>query len=830
MLWIAISSVALSLGPQPLSARPSGSLDGRIVYLHPGHGWTWEPSFNTWLTQRGESFEIVEDFGNQDIHTEQADVFWRAGATVVPLRPIGHQPAEVVLDNVEPAVTFEGPWNNSISPIFFGTPGEVPYRFASTSPIETAIARYTPDLPQSGVYPVYAWTRAGFDRVNQLYRVHHAGGTTELRVDHRLVGNGLVYLGSYRFNAGANHSVEISNQSNESGVVIADMIRFGNGMGDIDRGGGVSGFPREDEAGLYWIEAHAGVGIPSSEWRSSSNDGSATVSAPPRWAEQMNREAAGTLADRVFISHHSNAANGIARGTIALLNGNNNPAAATPNQLLLAGALAGEINDDLVSISNQLEHAWADRSTLILDRTDFEFGEINNLFINDEFDATIVERGFHDNQLDAELMRSPVVQRAVADSTYQGTVRYFNTLDPSVPLQFLPPAVGSIEAIVQPDGSTRISWIAPTPSSASGSAPTSYLIQQSDDGFAFDRGFDVGNVSSFSVPSMEALRFYRVVARNAAGESRPSQVVGVARPDSPGRRILLVDGFDRLDREQNFRQGFGNGVVDRVRPNQSNPGNTTARAAQAMRVLRPDAEINTTTNERVVSATINLSDYDLIYWQLGEESSETRTLDSFEQIVLRNFVDDGGNLAISGSELAWELGLLGRGVSFLNNTLGANFVADDAGTYVFTGVVGTPFAGLQGQFDDGTTFYDTERPDALQARIDSQVLIQYDTGAPAAIGLLGNEDRGSTILLGFPTETITDPIAHQDTIRGILDFLVPSECLADVNVDGAVNGLDFGAWLAAFNAKLSSADQNQDGEINGLDFGAWLGNFNAGCS
>lgn len=54
-------------------------------------------------------------------------------------------------------------------------------------------------------------------------------------------------------------------------------------------------------------------------------------------------------------------------------------------------------------------------------------------------------------------------------------------------------------------------------------------------------------------------------------------------------------------------------------------------------------------------------------------------------------------------------------------------------------------------------------------------------------------------------------------------------CLADVNQDGDVNGLDFGAWLNAFNSQDPRADQNQDGDVNGLDFGAWLNNFNQGC-
>src|SRR6185503_10847215 len=105
--------------------------------------------------------------------------------------------------------------------------GDVPYRFSSTSATQTATARYTPNIATAGFYPVYAWARSGSDRVNQLYKVTHAGGTTDVRVNHRRVGNGYVYLGWYYFNAGTGGYVEVSNQSNEAGgVVIADHIRF----------------------------------------------------------------------------------------------------------------------------------------------------------------------------------------------------------------------------------------------------------------------------------------------------------------------------------------------------------------------------------------------------------------------------------------------------------------------------------------------------------------------------------------------------------------------------------------------------------------------------
>lgn len=78
------------------------------------------------------------------------------------------------------------------------------------------------------------------------------------------------------------------------------------------------------------------------------------------------------------------------------------------------------------------------------------------------------------------------------------------------------------------------------------------------------------------------------------------------------------------------------------------------------------------------------------------------------------------------------------------------------------------------------------------------------------------------------TFSAAEPSLSLDAISVDTVSLEPA-CLADVNGDGMVNGLDFGAWLNAFNANSPSADQNGDGSINGLDFGAWLGNFNAGC-
>jgi hypothetical protein len=57
--------------------------------------------------------------------------------------------------------------------------------------------------------------------------------------------------------------------------------------------------------------------------------------------------------------------------------------------------------------------------------------------------------------------------------------------------------------------------------------------------------------------------------------------------------------------------------------------------------------------------------------------------------------------------------------------------------------------------------------------------------------------------------------------------------LGDANLDGTVNGVDFGILAANFNHGVSRWDQgdfNYDGAVNGVDFGELAANFNQGAS
>jgi hypothetical protein len=798
----------------PIGHQPTGALTGRIIYTSGGHGFTANnTTTGSWVTQRPLSNGMVEDMGNVDQMTQFVYYAWNAGATVVPMRPVGYQPNEVVMDNTSAGVTFTGTWANGGAGLsgasnivtYFSLTGANPtarYREAVASATETAVARYTPNIAQAGFYPVYAWVSNSSAYVannlpDQLFRITHAGGKTEVTVDQRKVGKGWVYLGTYYFTAGSNGYVEISNQSNFAGKAIADAIRFGNGMGDIDRGGGVSGQTREDEASLYWVQKQADFTyqitnngapalVPASTYRgSNTTDQDANVGAPPRWATYMNNSSVGAMADRLFLSYHSNAGSGADRGSIGLYNGNNNPATKTPHQQEWALYVAKEVNDDLVALSPQLELPWFNRTTtaqLTLDRTDIEFGEINNTIITNEFDATILEEAFHDNSQDAALMRDPKERQWAARSSVQGAVRYFNQYGAGA-LEFAPDAPTNVRAITQANGDVAISWAAPVPGAGTGSAATGYIVECSTNGYGFDGGIAIagGATTSLTIPaaSLDAGQqyYFRLLSTNPGGWSPPSEVVGARRGTSGTAPILIVNGFDRFDRTQDPKQtspisGPGTSATfDRVRPRFSNSFDYVVQAGDAIAGFSGSLGFDSCQNEAIINGPINLADYAAVIWLSGEESTANSTFSGIEQTLVTSYINGGGKLFVSGSEIGWDLVAQGGGASFFNNTLHANYVADDANTYNVTGSAGSIFAGLSMSFDNGAQFYNVDFPDVLSASAGSTVAMTYvgGTGGGAATQWSGASGQ-KVVLLGFPFETITTTANRNAVMSAVLNY------------------------------------------------------------
>ena len=820
-----------------VGSQPSGALDDKIVYVHGGHGYVYN---NNWGYQRPLLLDMIEDLGNLDQMSQFADTLWNTGATVVPLRPIGHQLNEVILDNDDVEVTFNGAWGNGSGSVYFGDSGDIRYKFAITSLTETATAVYRPTIAEEGFYPVYTWASYGANRsTDQLYRVHHTGGATEVTIDHSRVGNGLVYLGTYHFDAGDAGYVEISNQGSVAGTaVVADMIRFGNGMGDISRGGSISGVSRENESGLYWVQWHVdrAQGISDSEYRVSSNDRTASVSFSPRYAEYMNRSTAGTLSDRVFVSYHSNAGGGGSRGTLGLLNGNNDPNTATPNQFLLADLLAGQVNDDMVAQAGVYENNWFNRSVVTLDRSDIEFGEINNLRISNEFDATIIEVAFHDNVADTELMRDPKVRAAVARATTQGLVDYFNNVDGgATPNIDAPPEVGGVRVETTASGEVTLSWTPGTASSFAGDAADGYIIYASTDGLGFDGGTFVagGGTTSHVLTGLDTnvTYYFKVVAYNGGGQSPGSEVLA-AIPSASAKQVLVVNGFDRFDRQiAATEQQPSGGFADRIWNRHSNSFDYAIQVTEAIANSGASVALSTTSNEKIADGTISLDDYDAVFWILGEESTADDTFDVAEQAATAAYLSQGGKLFLSGAEIGWDLDNLNNGRSFYNNSLRADYASDDAGTYNVTGNGGSIFAGINFAFDDGSIFYNAEFPDVLTPLGGATSVLTYANAAGSAgIQYDGGASGERVIMFGFPFETITSATARDAIMAATLEFfdIGAAPVLGDYDGNGTVEQADHTLWASTFGDSVTAgtgADGNGNGVVDAADYTIWRDNL-----
>lgn len=818
---------ALSAAPGlvAVGSQPQGALTGRIVYASAGHGWQWSDTLNRYATDRGNVLSLVEDFGNQDQLTFYADFLFRAGATVVPMRPIGRQPAEVVVDNDSSDVVWTGSWTTSTTGTrwydedYGAVADSARYRFATVSATgETATATYAPTIPAAGFYPVYAWASPGSNRTDQLYRVNHTGGSTQVRIDHREVGNGWVYLGTYHFAAGrssADGSVTISNASTAGGsVVIADAIRFGNGMGDVPSGpngigtGSVSGYPREDENALHWL--WRSVGQSTTFTSPSTVIGTDNVSAPARMAAEMNADT-NPYGTSVYVGFHSNATTGnpstaTGRGAIGLVHSSN----PTPNQSNLATVLARQINVDMRALDGRFEYDWSTRTTYSLAGA---YGEISNLRAGDEFDSTIIEVAFHDNTADNALLRDARVRDQLARSTYEGTLEHFIDFPgtTSAPVNVTVPSPPTQVAVTSTaDGRATITWL-PGPSSAGGvdgvfgSPATGFRIEGSTDGLGFDGGTPVagGAARSLTITGLDPTVPYqfRVVATNAGGASAPSEVVSVLPAVGP-RQVLLVNGFDRIDKSQNFKLTYlTGGTTERVWARYGNSRDQAAAVHAAIQAARPGLRVDSASNEAVAQGAVALGAYDAVIWILGTESTADRTFDATEQALVEQFVAGGGHLFVSGAEVGWDLDAQNNGRTFFRTTLGAVYSADDAGTYQVTAAGAGIFAGLTGfSFSNGASFTGLDGqtsnvafPDVLTAPSGSAVALAYSggTGGAAAVQRTGTGGRGNVVVAGFPFEAITQPAARTAVMDRVLGFFaqvpdVPITVAAGATVTDAV--------------------------------------------
>ncbi len=818
--------------------QPTGALSGVTVFCAAGHGWTAGAS--SWFLQRPLLLDMNEDYGNLEQLNYFVQQAYNAGATVVPFRPVGYQNIEVVLDNDDEGVTYSGVWSNSSAIQEYyengATIGGVPYRFATAAAVESAVARFTPSLPADGFYPVYGFAVDGGNRVRQTYRVVHSGGVNEVTVDHRLVGKGWIWLGNYYFLAGTGGYVEVTNASPDGGVVIADAIRFGNGIGDIVRPGPgtVSGYPRDEECQRYWAHSEIGnnfVGLSDGTTDeiydlAGSSDDSDNVGTGARWGRYMNSTAFN--ADRwrrIYIEFHSNAAGCgsptcSAQGTVALVTGN-----ATANQVAYATILGDEVEADMIWLSPQLETPWLPRSNPF----NGSFGAISTTNNGDEFDATILEVAFHDNFNDANHLKSARVRPAVARASIQGIIKFLNQLPGStIPLVFPPEPPMRVRAVAN-DGQVMLGWAAGPNGNAYGSPPTGYRVYRSPNGYGFDGGIDVGNVLTTTLTDVPAgeITYFRVTAVNAGGESLPTEVVAV-RPAANGEpRVLIVGGYDRVDRHLSPTHMLPAGLQRRPIERRVNSFDYVVQHAEAIRDL--PLAFDAVTNDALTDGSVSPNSYPAVAWFVGREHETTDAFSAAEQAILTGYlISNQGRLFASGSEIGRDLVGFGGGVNFFNNTLHAAYLGDDAGTELATGVGGS-ILGDVGAFsfaESAGAAYTVETPDRIGPGAGASSILNYVGGTGDSAASRYDAGNYRTIVFGMPFETLAPASVRAAVMARVLDDLLPNDAPFDGDLDGDIDLHDAAGFMNCFTgdsgfmepfSECRPHDENVDHHVNAAD-------------
>ena len=256
------------------------------------------------------------------------------------------------------------------------------------------------------------------------------------------------------------------------------------------------------------------------------------------------------------------------------------------------------------------------------------------------------------------------------------------------------------------------------------------------------------SASQFTVPPAGNVYHFKLttVVSNGANPNLESASSDIYSRSSnvAGPKVLIVDGFDRTSG--------------------SYPGATHSFVTNYFKAIRDRGlvQVSSVANERVEDGTFTLTNYDIVVWFIGDESSTNVVFSANEKTKLKAFLSNGGELLVSGSEIAYNIGRTGAAaidLDFMNNYLKATYVGDGASTYTpATGIAGTDFAGLSIPF---SIVYTEDFPDDVAAVSGATNIFNYAVantkGGVAYKGVFGaGTVPGALIYLSWTLETASD--------------------------------------------------------------------------
>jgi hypothetical protein len=278
-------------------------------------------------------------------------------------------------------------------------------------------------------------------------------------------------------------------------------------------------------------------------------------------------------------------------------------------------------------------------------------------------------------------------------------------------------------------------------------------------------------------------------------ESQPSDIYGVYRKDHKDK-VLIVDGFDRTTSTNGNWQHIQHPF--------------TMIHGQALYVHAIPFE--TADNDAILRGDISLNYYTAVFWILGDESTRYNTFTRQEQEIVAAYLQQGGKLFVTGSEIAWDLWEKGTedNRDFFTEFLKATYQGDNSYSYSAQGEAGSPFAGLSLHFDDGSQgIYRVGYPDVISPEAGSSMAFHYANGLGSGVyyeGVFpGGSVPGKLFYLGFPFETVYSETERNDLMERILEFfdLDLQNNITGATINQPVHFVLYGNYPNPFNGQTS---------------------------
>lgn len=782
-------------------------LQNRHLSLWASHGRYYDVKNGIWKWQRPKLFGTTEDLFTQTIVVPYLiPMLENAGAVVFTPRERAWQKEEVIVDNdgskrnyIE--ATSHGKWKDAPMAGFAYhdtayVDNENPFEAGTARMVKTtnsksrySLASYQPDFPKSGRYAVYVSYQTMDNSIdNAEYTVWHKGERTVFHVNQRMGGGTWVYLGTFEFDKGYSefNRVTLTNQSNQSGVVTTDAVRFGGGMGNIRRGETVSGLPRAIEGARYYAQW---AGMPYSVY--SGRMGTDDYADDINVRSNMTNYLAGgspfvpdTTGLRVPIelslAIHSDA--GIAKeengiiGTLSIFTSNFNE---------------GKLN---AGISRLASRDFADALlTNISTGLQYQYGRWNRRELYDRnysetrlpaVPSAILETLSHQNFNDMRYGHDPHFKFTLARIIYKTILRYVNeqhnrscVVAPLAPENFY---------IELSKNKARLHWEEVTDLQEPSAEATGYIVYTSQGGADFDNGTYVKGKSHELELEPDMLYHFKVVAVNKGGRSFPSETLSAYYHPGAKKTVMIVNNFHRLSSpairtiggEKEFDINDDPGItygttagwagLSFVAGNEFNYVTTHAKAIASAQ----EYNIVSASDKVIEDGKVKLKNYPLVDLVLGLERNDGHSLVYYKTFTksmrktLTDYTRRGGALLVSGAYIGTDI-MGTEEEQFVSETLKCTYGGQYRAENNQVNGLGTviPYYNMLNEEHYAATSADILRPAAPAFTV-----MQYADGQDAAVAYKGKDYRSFT--MGFPFECIMDEQKQGAIMRGILNFLL----------------------------------------------------------